>query len=100
MTKEFKKAEKVGSVTPCAPFVARPRHGAHGVTRPTTMVSYFVIFRHSHTAMSKHFFNPDPALDIREVTRRQFFGKCAMGLGSIALASLLSEQKMFGAPRG
>ncbi len=47
--------------------------------------------------MSKHFFNPDPALDIREVTRRQFFGKCAMGLGSIALASMLSEQKMFGA---
>src|SRR4051794_28564532 len=46
--------------------------------------------------MSKHFFNSDPALDLRETTRRQFFGKCAMGLGGIALASLLSEQKLFG----
>ncbi|MEO7297719.1 MAG: DUF1501 domain-containing protein [Verrucomicrobiota bacterium] len=46
--------------------------------------------------MSKHFFNSDPGLDLRETTRRQFFGKCAMGLGGIALASMLSEQNMFG----
>jgi hypothetical protein len=31
-----------------------------------------------------------------EVTRRQFFGRCAMGLGSIALASLLGGQKALG----
>src|SRR4051794_12408108 len=36
---------------------------------------------------------PDP---LRDVTRRHFFTKCAMGLGSVALASLLSEQKLFG----
>ncbi len=46
--------------------------------------------------MSKHFYNFDPTQDLREQTRRQFFGKCAMGLGGIALASLLSEQKLFG----
>ena len=46
--------------------------------------------------MSKHFFNSDPTLEIREQTRRQFFGKCAMGLGGIALASMLSENKLFG----
>ncbi len=34
---------------------------------------------------------------LREATRRQFFGQCAMGLGSIALASLLSEEKTFAA---
>ncbi|MDQ6630578.1 MAG: DUF1501 domain-containing protein [Verrucomicrobiota bacterium] len=48
--------------------------------------------------MSKHFFNSDPTQDLREVTRRQFFGKCALGVGSIALASLLSENKLFAAP--
>jgi len=31
-----------------------------------------------------------------EVTRRQFFSRCGMGLGSIALASLLGD-KAFGA---
>ena len=46
--------------------------------------------------MSHFFNNPDLNGDLREVTRRQFFGKCAMGLGSIALASLLSENKLFG----
>jgi hypothetical protein len=45
--------------------------------------------------MSKHFFNPDPTLDIREQTRRQFFGKCAMGIGQIALAALLSDNQLF-----
>ncbi len=47
--------------------------------------------------MSKHFFNSGSHQDIREATRRQFFGKCAMGLGGIALASLLSENKIFAA---
>src|SRR6266576_2439507 len=35
--------------------------------------------------------------DLRFVTRRQFFSRCALGLGSIALASLLKEQELFGA---
>src|SRR5882724_2486365 len=34
---------------------------------------------------------------LRDVTRRQFFSRCGLGLGSIALASLLDEQKLFGA---
>ena len=37
---------------------------------------------------------------LREVTRRQFFSKCGMGLGSIALASLLSERRIFGTEPG
>src|SRR3954449_9440035 len=43
--------------------------------------------------------NMNPSLQndpLRDVTRRHFFTKCAMGLGSVALASLLSEQKLFG----
>ena len=35
--------------------------------------------------------------DLRVLTRRQFFSRCALGLGSIALASLLKEQELFGA---
>ncbi|HEU0038101.1 MAG TPA: DUF1501 domain-containing protein, partial [Verrucomicrobiae bacterium] len=35
--------------------------------------------------------------DLRFLTRRQFFSRCALGLGSIALASLLKEQELFGA---
>ncbi len=31
------------------------------------------------------------------MTRRHFFSRCGMGLGGIALASMLSRQKMFGA---
>ena len=34
---------------------------------------------------------------LRGTTRRQFFGRCALGLGAIALASLLDERKLFGA---
>src|SRR5436309_3374301 len=34
---------------------------------------------------------------LREITRRHFFSQCAVGLGSIALSSLLSEQRSFGA---
>src|SRR5262245_10408569 len=33
----------------------------------------------------------------RSITRRHFFGRCAVGLGGIALASLLSDQKAFAA---
>src|SRR5688572_23303135 len=38
--------------------------------------------------------------DLRFLTRRQFFSRCALGLGSIALASLLKEQALFGASAG
>ncbi|MEN9777710.1 MAG: hypothetical protein RJB04_1465, partial [Verrucomicrobiota bacterium] len=30
---------------------------------------------------------------LHEVTRRHFFGRCALGLGNVALASLLAEGK-------
>src|SRR5690348_15887188 len=36
---------------------------------------------------------------LRGMTRRQLFGQCAMGLGSIALASLM-DQKVFAAGPG
>jgi hypothetical protein len=35
--------------------------------------------------------------DLRFLTRRQFFSRCALGLGNIALASMLKEQELFGA---
>jgi len=35
--------------------------------------------------------------DLRFLTRRQFFGRCALGLGGIALASMLKERELFGA---
>jgi Protein of unknown function (DUF1501) len=35
---------------------------------------------------------------LRWETRRHFFGRCGVGLGRIALASLLSGERMFGAP--
>ena len=41
----------------------------------------------------------NPAPDnhpLRDITRRHFFSKCAVGLGSIALASLLDANKLFG----
>ena len=42
--------------------------------------------------------NPLPfPLDLQSVTRRQFFSRCGLGLGSIALASLMNEPKLFGA---
>src|SRR5688572_13970822 len=31
------------------------------------------------------------------LTRRHFFSRCALGLGSLALASLLNERRLFGA---
>src|SRR5437867_3874010 len=39
---------------------------------------------------------PDP-LALQQITRRHFFSRCALGLGSIALASLLNERKLLGA---
>ena len=45
--------------------------------------------------MSHFFENPNHAGDLKEVTRRHFFGKCALGLGGIALGALLSENKLF-----
>jgi hypothetical protein len=39
----------------------------------------------------------DPAQHLGQVTRRHFFSRCAMGLGGIALASMLNERKLFGA---
>jgi uncharacterized protein (DUF1501 family) len=40
----------------------------------------------------------DPAQHLGELTRRHFFSRCAIGLGGIALASMLGEQKLSGAP--
>lgn len=39
----------------------------------------------------------DPAHYLGQVTRRHFFSRCAMGLGGIALASLLGQRRLFGA---
>ena len=39
----------------------------------------------------------EPIDPIRALTRRHFFSRCGMGLGSIALASLLGDGKLFGA---
>lgn len=35
--------------------------------------------------------------DLRFLTRRQFFSRCALGLGGIALASMLKDQEVFAA---
>ncbi|MEW6157410.1 MAG: DUF1501 domain-containing protein [Verrucomicrobiota bacterium] len=35
------------------------------------------------------------SLRLRDITRRHFFSQCALGLGSVALASLLSDQKLW-----
>ncbi len=40
---------------------------------------------------------PESISPLQANTRRHFFGRCAMGLGGIALASLLEGQKLFGA---
>ena len=37
------------------------------------------------------------SLALRGLTRRHFFSRCGLGLGSLALASLLNEQKLLGA---
>src|SRR3954468_24953097 len=36
--------------------------------------------------------------NLQTITRRQFFGRCATGLGSVALASLLNEHVFGAAP--
>jgi hypothetical protein len=41
----------------------------------------------------------NPTADLRHLTRRQLFGRCAMGLGSIALASLMNESAPAGEAR-
>jgi hypothetical protein len=46
--------------------------------------------------MTMNPFQPDP---LQAVTRRHFFGRCALGLGSVALASLLGGNKGFGISR-
>ena len=42
--------------------------------------------------------DPRSNLQFRDLTRRQFFADCGVGVGSVALASLLSEGKLFAAP--
>ncbi len=42
--------------------------------------------------------DPQSNLQLRDLTRRHFFADCGVGLGSVALASLLSEGKLFAAP--
>ncbi len=39
----------------------------------------------------------DPAAHLAAQTRRHFFSRCAMGLGGIALASMLNERRLYGA---
>src|SRR6186713_766340 len=42
----------------------------------------------------------DPANYLGHLTRRHFFSRCAVGLGGIALASMLSERRLHGAGAG
>ena len=42
--------------------------------------------------------DPQSDLQLRDLTRRHFFADCGVGLGSVALGSLLSEGKLFAAP--
>jgi hypothetical protein len=42
--------------------------------------------------------DPQSNLQLRDITRRHFFADCGVGLGSVALASLLSEGKLFASP--
>ena len=39
----------------------------------------------------------DPNEQLRQVTRRHFFSRCGMGLGGIALASMLGKSTLYGA---
>jgi Protein of unknown function (DUF1501) len=43
---------------------------------------------------------PTEPLVLQDLTRRHFFGRCALGLGSIALASLLNERHALGVTAG
>ncbi len=44
--------------------------------------------------------SPQEITSLQSLTRRHFFGRCAMGLGGIALASLLSDKPLLGAAPG
>ncbi|MBI2924504.1 MAG: DUF1501 domain-containing protein [Verrucomicrobia bacterium] len=44
--------------------------------------------------------SPEANSPLHASTRRHFFGRCALGLGGIALASLLDGKKLFGATPG
>jgi hypothetical protein len=46
--------------------------------------------------MSHFFNNPRHAGSLEEITRRHFFSRCGLGLGGIALASLMSETRLLG----
>ncbi|MDB6025387.1 MAG: hypothetical protein JWM68_1610 [Verrucomicrobiales bacterium] len=50
--------------------------------------------------MSHFLNNPNHTGGLEDVTRRHFFSKCALGLGGIALASLLSDNKLSAAQQG
>ena len=39
----------------------------------------------------------DPAQHLGELTRRHFFSRCAVGLGGIALASMMQDRRLYGA---
>src|ERR1043165_8622094 len=39
---------------------------------------------------------PRREMELRRLTRRHFFGRCALGLGSIALATLMAEREALG----
>src|SRR5882757_9107670 len=42
--------------------------------------------------------DPMTASPLRDLTRRHFFSQCSMGLGSVALASLLADQPLHATP--
>src|SRR5688572_23364052 len=48
--------------------------------------------------MPQHSCPFDPSQHLDELTRRHFFSRCAIGLGGIALASMLGDQTLTGAP--
>lgn len=50
--------------------------------------------------MSSHFFNaPSEGIPLDALTRRHFFSRCGMGIGGIALASMLNRQSAFAATK-
>ncbi|HEY1110296.1 MAG TPA: DUF1501 domain-containing protein, partial [Opitutaceae bacterium] len=49
--------------------------------------------------MSNHFFNTPQGVPLDALTRRHFFSRCGMGLGGIALASMVNRQSAFGATK-
>lgn len=50
--------------------------------------------------MSSHFFNaPSEGIPLDALTRRHFFSRCGMGIGGMALASMLNRPSAFGATK-